>query len=182
MPWSYDHWFWIASSSTHHRTMALLDWGTVVKMDFGSWILYYWPLTHADLTQFCTEIIDETFRDECGRCIFAQCQIWDSVAIVKMQCNDSFKTMQLAINLISNQQGLLIIVPTFQSMSRRGQVHDEYVRYPDVPENWQNAGQHWNTLDSIGSSQDFYFLQNMRRNFFITIVFPEVKEFELRRR
>ena len=33
----------------------------------------------------------------------------------------------------------------------------------------------------MGSSQDFDFLQNMRRDFFIAIVFPDVEEFELRR-
>ena len=31
----------------------------------------------------------------------------------------------------------------------------------------------------MGSSQDFDFLQNIWRDFFITIVFPDVKEFEL---
>ena len=31
----------------------------------------------------------------------------------------------------------------------------------------------------MGSSQDFDFLQNIWRDFFITIVFPEVEEFEL---
>ena len=55
-------------------------------------------------------------------------------------------------------------------------------RYTVVPENRQNA-----RLDHIrsqwsGSKQDFDFLQDIWRNFFITIIFPEVKEFELCRR
>ena len=42
--------------------------------------------------------------------------------------------------------------------------------------------QDWITFDHSGSRQDFDFLQDIRRNFFIAIIFPEVKEFELCRR